>query len=350
MAKPKKKQLPKTFEDLLKASDIEALKAVFDTHELDARGGYTKHTAQAYGDCPDELTRWLVAKGADLMATDTYGDTPLHARAGSWQGHVEILLELGADVHHATGLHGTPLHVAATRYRPESARTLLKYGARVDALDRENVTPLERALRWCQNTQIEAMAELAGILLVHGARVTPEIKTCVTRIGGNFEFHRSSFNPELLETTSNALETLYRLHDVPSVPRRRLHDGTSPIIAKAARWQDRHEELWEMLIPSKGPAATVQGEVLRIGSRIVDELDRNGGVNWDANYRKMAQSYARHVASGASLPETMLSEVRDIVARLNGQQEGPQRLCELAVEWISRNPVPVKLPRPDYNR
>ncbi|ESQ93526.1 hypothetical protein ABAC460_00220 [Asticcacaulis sp. AC460] len=350
MAKTKKKRLPKNFEDLLKAGDIEVLKAVFDTHELDARGGYTQHTALAYGDCPNELTRWLVAQGADLMATDTYGDTPLHARAGSRQGYVEILLELGADVHHATGSHGTPLHVAATRYKPEGARTLLKYGARVDALDRENLTPLERALRWCQNIQIEAMAELADTLLGHGARVTPEIKTCVTRIGSSFEFHRSNFNPEFLEATSNALDTLYRLFDVPAVPRRRMHDGTSPIIAKAALWQDQHEELWEMLIPSNGPAATVQGEVLRIGSRIVDELDRNGGVNWDADYRRMAQSYAGHVASGSPLPEAALAEVRGIVARLNGRQDGPQRLCELAVEWISRNPVPVKLPRPDYSR
>ena len=39
MAKAKKKLLPKDFDALLKGGDLAALKAVFDTCELDARGG-----------------------------------------------------------------------------------------------------------------------------------------------------------------------------------------------------------------------------------------------------------------------------------------------------------------------
>lgn len=78
--------------------DIEALKAVFDSCDLNARGGVFKQTALAFVDCPDDLTRWLVEQGADLSAADSYGETPLHARAGHWKGNVDLLIELGADV------------------------------------------------------------------------------------------------------------------------------------------------------------------------------------------------------------------------------------------------------------
>lgn len=78
MAK-KKKTLPKDFGDLIDRKDIAALKSVFDTCELDARGGYGKTTALSFYRIPNELVRWLVAQGADLEAVDTlqsYGIAP----------------------------------------------------------------------------------------------------------------------------------------------------------------------------------------------------------------------------------------------------------------------------------
>jgi len=66
MAKTLKKLLPKTFEDLLTNGDLTALKAVFHACVPDARDGYAKRTALAFDACPDELARWLVARGTDL--------------------------------------------------------------------------------------------------------------------------------------------------------------------------------------------------------------------------------------------------------------------------------------------
>jgi hypothetical protein len=47
MAKAKKKLLPKDFEKLLDSGDIDKMKAVFETCDVDARGGYAKQTALA---------------------------------------------------------------------------------------------------------------------------------------------------------------------------------------------------------------------------------------------------------------------------------------------------------------
>jgi hypothetical protein len=99
--------LPKDFEDLLVKGDIEALKAAFDNCDVGARGGTFKQTALAFNDCPDELVRWPVERGADLSAGDSCGETPLHSRAGHWKGHIELLIELGADARHSGGTPGS---------------------------------------------------------------------------------------------------------------------------------------------------------------------------------------------------------------------------------------------------
>lgn len=335
---------------MLETGDLDALKAVYEKCELDAVGGSSRQTALAFAECPEELTRWLVAQGADLQADDSYGDTPLHARARHWRGDVELLIELGADIHAGEGARGTPLHAAASAYRVRNARVLVEQGARVDAPNGRGLTPLDFALRQCSNAQIESMAELAKLLLDAGAARTPEMRDHVTRIGANFEFHRSGFNPDSVDSTSAALDRLYELFDVPPAPRRAMHDGRAPIVATAERWEGRHRELWELLVPSSGAAETVQGEVVRISGRIADEMDRNGGGNWDAQFRAMADAWLMHVASGAALAEPTLAEARRLVADVKRRDGDPHRMCELSVDWVAANPKPVKLDKPAYNR
>lgn len=147
MGKAKKKQLPRDFEALLENRSLEGLKALFDTYDVNARGGVFKQTALAFHQCPDALARWLVEHGADLCAGDSYGDTPLHTRARHWKGHIEVLFELGADVNHGANKRGTPLHAAAGSCNSVTAGLLLRHGAHVDALNREHQTPLAYALQ-----------------------------------------------------------------------------------------------------------------------------------------------------------------------------------------------------------
>lgn len=372
MAKAKRKTLPKEFDALIEAGDMETLKAVFETCDINARGGYSKQTALAFRGCPEELTRWLVERGADLEAADSYGETPLHAQAGYSNGGVAVLIELGANVNSGDGARGTPLHKAADRGNVDAARLLLAHGARADVRNERGQTPLVYALERCSNIQIVDRAAIAELLL--GAlepppaparsimdrlfgrqaqaapRVTPEMQALVERIGTNFEFHRAGFNPDHVEEVSAALDRLYTLFGVRAVPRRAMHDGVSPITAKARRWQDQHQELWEMLVPSSGSARTVQGEVIRISGRVSDEIEGNGGVNWDGDYRAMTKAFLSHLGSGTPLPTALLDEVTAIVAGLRATGGETQRLCEVAVEWVRLNPTPIPLAKPNYDR
>jgi hypothetical protein len=194
------------------------------------------------------------------------------------------------------------------------------------------------------------MLALAKLLLAAGARHTREMKALITQIGTDFEFHRSGFNRNSVKATSAALDKLYVLFNVPPVSRRILHDGKSRIVARSKRWQDQHQELWKLLVLSGGAAITVQGEVVRIAGRISDEIERNGGGNWDRGYKMMADAFLMHIASGTPLAESALIEARKIVAELKHNNVDTRRLCELAVNWVGLNPKPVKLPRPDYKR
>ncbi|MDP1630940.1 MAG: ankyrin repeat domain-containing protein [Caulobacter sp.] len=370
MAKAKKKLLPKDFDALLRDGDLDQLKAVFNNCEIDARGGYTKRTALASHDCPDALARWLVEQGADIEATDSYGETPLHSRAGHWQKQPGVLLELGANVSAKDSRGNTPLHYAARVGNTATMRLLLDRGAEPGALNARGQTPLSLALTDCSNAVITRLPPVAELLLpmmapaesglrglagrLFGGRaatpVTPEMQAAVTRIGNEFEFHRAGYNPESVDEASAALDRLYALFEVPPVPRRTTHAGDTPIIARAADWQDCHQELWQLLVPSSGAAATVQGEVIRISGRMHIEIEENGGVNWNADYRKMGRALLGYIASGRSLPQAGLTLAAKLVHDVRTQDGAPAELCRLAVEWVALNPSPLALPQPDYAR
>lgn len=350
MKKKKKKLLPKNFDELLEKGNPDELKAVFDLCDINARGGYSKQTALAYDKCPDDLARWLVNKGANLQATDTWGNTPLHQRARSRRSSINVLLELGADIFSKSSSIGTPLHAAADSYNVNNARLLIEAGAKINETNNERLTPLEWALRRCTNIDIENMVDLAIIFLNAGAKKTPYMKGFVEEIGKRFEFHRNGYNPNMVESVSNALNKLYELFEVIPVPRRQMHDDKSPIIIRAKTWEKQHQELWNLLVPSSGPATTIQGELIRISGRIANEIEDNGGVNWDADYIKMADAFLEHIQSGEQISSSDLKAAASIVAEVKRMSGDTARMAQLAVKWVIQNPLPIKLPPPPYKR
>lgn len=331
----KKKTLPKNFDELIEAGDISSLKEVFTQCELDARGGYSKSTALSFYQVPDELVRWLVEQGADINARDNYGATPLHKHAMSWCGNTELLLDLGANIEAVDYQNETPLFAAAGSFKPKAVHTLVTKGANISAKNKMRQTPLEKALALCRNADIVNMAEVADIMLNAGTAVTPEMKDCIKRIGSDFEFHREGFNK-----------------DVPPVEKRKTHDGASSITVSTKEWQAQHHELWSLLVPSKGHAKTVQGEVIRITGKVSYEILDNGGTNWDNQFRKMLKSLIHYFSLGTPLNPPLLQEAAALAKELNSGngKDQPARLCELAVHWVLSNPNPSTMEQPDYTR
>ncbi len=350
MSKKKKITLPKNIDEILKTADSASIISIFESCDLNARGGYSKQTLLAFDACPDDVARWLVSQGADLGAADTWGNTPLHTRARYGRGRIEMLLELGADLNSKNNYGYTPLHSAADSHNAANAKLLIASGADINAKNESGMTPLETGLYSCRNIDIEETVKLAKVFLDAGMEKTDRMKSMVEEIGKTFEFHREGFNPESVNDVSNALQNLYQLFEVSPVPRRQKYDGKSPIVAKSNGWQQQHTEFWELLVPSSGQANTVQGEAIRITGRISNELEGNGGINWDADFTKMADALLDMLNKGNALPEIDLSEAASTIKAVKKKTGDTSRLAQLAVQWVNQNPTPLKLEPQKYKR
>lgn len=344
----KRKTLPKNFDELLENSTIEELISVLEKYNIDAYGGYSKKTALAFDKCPHELAKWLIENGADMNAKDTYGSTPLHSRAGSIFGNITSLLELGADFNLSDGKIGNALHTAAFSHNVENCKILLDAGTPVDAISESDLTALELSLSMCSNIDILKMVEIAHIFLEAGAKNTSKMQASVKKIGKTFEFHREGFNKETVGQYSQALNELYQLFEVTPVQNRVMHDGKSIITVTNKSWQKQHQELWELLVPSSGPAETIQGEVIRISGKISDEIERNGGGNWNSNHNKMTKAFLEFLGTGKSLSTSELEELTLLIKDIMQYNEDVDVMCELAVKWVLNNPEPQKLSSVKY--
>lgn len=354
MAK-KRVTLPKEFKNLMDEGNIEALKAVYDRCELTAHDGrFSLCTPLHMGGVPDELVIWLVEKGLDINAPDYYGATPLYRQAILGRDTVKLLCELGADMEKPNTYGDTPLHMAAEFFHPRTVKFLIDKGANVNVENDMGRTPLASVLMVCRGIYIAQTAEIASMLLEAGAKKTSKMKERVEQIGKDFEFHRESIHPDYIEAADKGLTKLYELFDVKPVEKRLTHDGVSPILVKEGSWEEQYEELWSLLIPSSGAAKTVQGEVIRIPGRVRDELDRNGGANWDRDYRKMLQALPQYLSLGITLSEQELAETKELIAQVHGKDfdDEPRldRLCQLALAWIKQNPEPLLLEKTSYKR
>ncbi|WP_247917187.1 ankyrin repeat domain-containing protein [Streptococcus oralis] len=354
MAK-KRVTLPKEFKDLMDEGNIEALKAVYDRCELTAHDGrFSLCTPLHMGGVPDELVIWLVEKGLDINIPDYYGGTPLYRQAILGRDTVKLLCELGADIEKPNRYGETPLHMAAEFFHPKTVKFLINKGANVNVENDMGRTPLASVLMVCRGIYIAQTAEIASMLLEAGAKKTSKMKEKVEQIGKDFEFHREGIHPDYIEAADKGLAKLYELFDVKPVEKRLTHDGVSPILVKEGSWEEQYEELWSFLIPSSGAARTVQGEVIRIPGRVRDELDRNGGVNWDRDYRKMLQALPQYLSLGIPLSDQELEETKELIAQVHGKDFDDEsrldRLCQLAIAWIKQNPEPLLLEKTSYKR
>ncbi len=350
-----RKTLPKNFEELLNQGDIDELKAVLDKCELYAYSGYSKKTALFFPNIPDELVRYLTQeKGVKINHQDKYGTTALYHQAEYGSKNLKLFIELGADINAVTATDKqTPLHAAAYGYHADAVQTLISHGARMNVKNWKKNNPLEEMLCSCPNMYIEKAVEIAEIFLSNGMKISDKMKEQVQRIGRKFEFYKADFNSDYLEEAEQGLNKLYQLFSVPPVSPLKRHDGISKITVINAAWPKQHNALWELLVPGRGHADTIQGEVIRISGKVAHEVMDNGGINWDNDYRKMLKYLLNCFSLGNALTKPELDEAQrmgKLISHSGEADDEPERLMELAVKWVSQNTQPIQLGEVEYER
>ena len=371
-------QLPNDFKQHIEDSDWQGIKDLFATIDINAREPDYQGTALFFSGLSDEITLWLITKGADINARNLYGRTALHRRAEKWHENLEVLLENGADVNAIDERGNTPLHEAAALGNLDSVKTLINFGADKNLCNKQGYNALEYGLQQCSNIKIADIAKVAEFLLQtqqlspkkqglgkiltklfkdkklsaksDKPQITPQMQDFVKNIGKNFEFYRDKFNKNLLEETSQGMAKLYQLFDVEPITPRLHYDGHLPIVAKGKNWQEQHKYLWDLLVPASGACTTIQGEVIRISGRLSHEFEGNGGGNYDKEYQKIAQAFLDYVKKGESLSQSQIDEAASLIKTIKHDYTSTDRLAELAVEWVRLNPKPIPLPKVNYKR
>lgn len=350
--------LPREIKDLLKTGNIEELKRLFSECDPNAI------TIERFGSnifslspMPKEFAVWAKEQGADIHFRDCYGQTPLF-KIAKLDGDLSLLIELGADVNAARADGCTPLHVAAARGCKKTARTLLKAGAQIDAQtngfqDYGHFTPLEKAL-YESSLSCTKKWEICKFLLDQGARRTDRSRQFVSAFSEAFHRHISAKKAsKFLQNQEEALAKLCRLFDAEMLPASSFHDGASPVLlTTVGGYKNNFAELWDFLVPPSGRAQTAQGEVIRIAGRIRDELLRNGGMNWDEDYRKMLYTFRDYLRLGDDSDEPDEYTEKMIEALKDGDVRDGMifHLCYCAQVWVEEHPEVMPPLKADYTR
>jgi ankyrin repeat protein len=114
----------------------------------------------AVGKDNPEMVRWLLDKGADPNAQDSYQHTVL-SRAATWQANacVKLLIEAGANVQTEDHVHSQPIGHAST---PEILKLLAAAGADINYISGEGYTRLKYAAERGQVEMVRALLEMGA--------------------------------------------------------------------------------------------------------------------------------------------------------------------------------------------
>lgn len=358
MAKQKKgstDKLPENFLQILHSGDCNRIKDIFKTCSLEAtfRSGqtavfYSRHM-------PEDIMWWLVEQGADINARNQWGWTPLHdilSFAQDRTDDAELLLYLGADIHAVTPEGDTPLHYAAEWGQLRVVKMLIEKGADAYARNEEGETPMEYMLAEANNSRIRQILPVAEYFLSLGVPVTDSAVESLKKLATGFAFHRESFNPEKLAETEEALGALLKLFDVQEAQPKRSYDGKEKIIAAPGSWQEQYKELYLWIVsPSAKKAGTVQEELLRLSEIMYTHIREFHATEWaEFDTRIMLHTFLHYLRMGNPLSGEERKEAKFVIREMIRGEKNlrPEKLCELTVCWITKNPDPIPLGKTFY--
>ncbi len=174
---------------------------------VDVRG--SRQRTLLYAACKDgvlDIAHWLLNRGADVNTQNHECLTPLHIAAdyGRFQA-LQILIEHSADIEIRTTFGKSPLHIAATpRLKCNHVyimQLLLDHGADPNARDDVDATPLHHSSWWEKGEFPSRQGTVEGtrLLLKYGAIVDAEDKEGKTPLQLAFEHERHDIAACLLE-------------------------------------------------------------------------------------------------------------------------------------------------------
>ena len=119
---------------------------------------------------------------------------------------------------------------------------------------------------------------------------------------------------------------------------------------KTYKWPTEQARLWKTLVPAKGQAETLQGELIRIAGKLTDEAFRNGNMNWDDEMARMWRFVGRHLDDPATFTEAertlICTKIDEIIRNYDSPDLSGPGCCyylitEKVVDWCMAHPDPI---------
>jgi len=244
---------------------------------------------------------------------------------------VAQLLDAGEALTSSDSKGWTALHYAADGGALEVTTLLLDRGADPNTLDRFGNTALFRAV-------YEKHAELVKLLRERGADPLLGAAQFARMVGGPMVACFADLPADLPPAPKQEAEV--------------MRTGRIPDGAPGAKWQTEHDRLWKLLVPPRGDAPTVQGEIIRCTGRLADEAYRNGNMNWGPRFEAMCLFLGERLADKTVFPAEEVLALRHVIGEIRREHDEPDvsgagstyyRLSEAAVRFCHLKPHLVAL-------
>ena len=270
---------------------------------------------------------------------------------------VQFLIDQGADVNAVeSGEKYTALHFAARDQRLEIVETLLGAGAKADVRDAKGKTPLRHCLsRKDRNPAIVEMLQAreaktkkstaSKTASKAAAATNKKVKKKSKRLSPlaqKAKVHRAGASESSGESS--------KLKAQPAGVGSKRKATSQASIAFDRDWKVEFNRLWKTLVPRRGPARTLQGEIIRLTGRLSDEAFRNGNINWKEDYENAWKFVGQTLHDKKVFPPPVLAEItRHVRWILRHKTTIPteiagspyDELTRRAVEWCLAHPRPV---------
>lgn len=253
---------------------------------------------------------------------------------------VETLIKKGSDVNRKDRSGWTPLHFAAQEGDADVAWLLLSAGADANSQDDHGNTPLWTAI---SNLRSHNRTKLIELLLASEANPALENNYGADCLGFFDSKHypelKGMYQPKKKAKSKTKARSKTKSRSTEKAKNIRVPDSDY-------KWWEEWERLWKELVPAKGQADTVQGELLRCLGRLTDEAYRNGNINWDAGYRTMCEYVGEVLGDDSCFSPSEVRGIRADVADMldyeridtSGHGSSYYNLSDLAVRWCFAHP------------
>ena len=119
-------------------------------------------------------------------------------------------------------------------------------------------------------------------------------------------------------------------------------------------WTAEYRRLWKTLVPPRGPAQSLQGEMIRLTGRLSDEAFRNGNINWRKDHVQAWKFVGRILHDPSVFSSSELAEIdRNVRSILRNYTVVPveiagspyDELAHRAVQWCLAHQKLLPLPK-----